>query len=125
MITGVIELFNDGLKDAAIMVLLMSIIIPFINLLSLLYVLLSLSFNKNMPGSRLVFRTYNTLHCWGMLDVYMLGIIVAIVKLADFASVSTGFGLYALIALIVISLSASATLDHQLVWKRLELMNDQ
>ena len=55
-----------------------------------------------------------------MIDVYLLGIIVAFIKLADFARVSIGLGLYALIALIIITISSSITLDHHLIWERLE-----
>jgi len=120
MITGVIDLYHYGLKDCSLMVFMMTIIVPFIKLAMLLYILLSLKLNINVPGRLFIFRMYHTLDVWGMLDVYMLAIIVAMVKLVDFATVSTGIGLYAFIVLIVISLSASATLDHHLIWEKLE-----
>lgn len=120
LMSGVVELYQDGLIDAAIMVFLMSILFPLIKLLTLLYVLIPIKFNFFIKGRKVAFRIYKSLDTWGMVDVYLLGIIVAFIKLADFASVSVGLGLYALIFLIIITISSSITLDDHLIWERLE-----
>ena len=118
--TGVIALYQDGLTEAALLVLLMSILFPMIKIMTLLYVLTPIKFNLNFPGKLIAFRIYNRLDTWGMIDVYLLGIIVAFIKLADFARVSVGLGLYALIFLIIVTISTSITLDHHLIWEKLE-----
>jgi paraquat-inducible protein A len=55
-----------------------------------------------------------------MLEVYMLSIIVACVKLMAIAPLKFGWGLYAFIALIVITTLLTSTLDKQLFWRRIE-----
>ena len=118
--TGVIDLYHQGLKDASFLVFMMTMVVPMVKLILLFYILVSLKIDRVFPFRPFLFRMYHILDEWGMLEVYMLSILVAMVKLKDFATVSTGTGLYALIALIVISLSTSVTLDAQHIWNRLE-----
>ena len=120
LITGVIDLYRQGLKDSSFLVFMMTMVIPLVKLTLLFYILVSLKIHRAFPFRPFLFRMYHILDEWGMLEVYMLGIVVAMVKLNDFATVSTGTGLYALIALIVISLSTSVTLDAQHIWNMLE-----
>ena len=54
-----------------------------------------------------------------MLEVYMLGIIVACVKLMALASLKFGWGLYAFIALIIITTMLTSGLDSTLFWQRI------
>jgi paraquat-inducible protein A len=54
-----------------------------------------------------------------MLEVYMLGIIVACVKLASMAEVKFGLGLYAFIALIVVNGMLTSNMDGYLFWQKL------
>lgn len=120
LITGVIDLYHYGLKDCSLMVFFMTILIPFVKFAMLFYILTSLRWNLYLPKRLLIFRVYHIIDTWGMLEVYMLAIIVAMVKLTDFATVSIGIGLHAFIACMVISFSISATLDPHLIWERLE-----
>jgi len=54
-----------------------------------------------------------------MLDVYMLGIIVSVVKLSSMAEISPGFGLWAYAGLLVSSILAANALNPHEVWDRL------
>ena len=53
---------------------------------------------------------------WGMLDVYMLAIIVSVVKLSSMAEIYPGFGLWAYAGLLVSSILASSVLNPYEVW---------
>jgi paraquat-inducible protein A len=57
---------------------------------------------------------------WVMLEVYLLGIIVACVKLMAIAPLKFGWGLYAFIALIIITTMLTSGLDSGLFWQRIE-----
>jgi len=120
LIIGVIALFESGLKISAILVFLTSILLPFFKLLALLYVLLPITMNYRLPGMAWVFRMYDVIDNWGMLEVYMLTTVIAIVKLADIAEVSMNLGLYAFIGLFFLTFSASVVLDSRIVWDKLE-----
>ena len=123
LFAGVVELYTGGLEVVGILILLTSIVVPLLKLLILLYVLLPLQVGVCLPGMIHMFRIFQKLDTWGMLEVYMLGILVSIIKLADLAAVIMGVGLYAFVALLLVTVCLSSALDGRAVWKRLEAMN--
>ncbi len=110
------ELGNAGYWELALLVFLCSIMFPALRLGGMLYVLIPLNLGFRPPKFGVVFRWLETLIPWAMMEVYMLGILVAIVKLADFATIVLGTALYAYVALIVITAWSGATLDPRAVW---------
>ena len=57
---------------------------------------------------------------WSMLEVMMLGILVALIKIAEVAAVETGVGMYAVFALIVLIPSIFVTFDARDLWSRVD-----
>jgi len=57
---------------------------------------------------------------WSMNEVMMLGILVALVKIAELASVDPGIGMYAVGGLVVLFAAIMVTFDPRAVWKRIE-----
>ncbi|HET8836953.1 MAG TPA: paraquat-inducible protein A, partial [Gemmatimonadales bacterium] len=53
---------------------------------------------------------------WAMLDVFLLSILVALVKLGELATVVPGPGLYAFTAVVVLTVLASSSFDPSLLW---------
>ena len=121
LFTGVKQLLAQDMWMVAILVLMVSIIIPLLRLVGTLYVLLPLKSGRRPWHAALIFRLVEAMHPWAMVDVYMLGVIVAIVKLNDFATIVPGAALYSFAALLISMAAASATLDRHDVWERLEL----
>jgi paraquat-inducible protein A len=117
--SGVITLFKEDMWAVAILVFLSSIVFPLVNIMLSLLISAHLYFNK--PNSYLPdwMRWLQHLSEWAMLEVYMLGIIVACVKLASMAELKFGFGLYAFIALLLITALLSSSLDEHLFWQRI------
>lgn len=124
LITGVQELYRQGMWGLALLVLFTSILAPFIHLTGMLYVLLPLKFNRLPWMLPFIFRIQQKLQPWAMLEIFMLGILVALVKLAKTATVVPGIALYALVALILVLAAAAASLDPGVVWERLEPSNE-
>ena len=120
LITGIIELYHQGVWIVAGVVLLTSIVVPLLELTGMLYVLLPLKFNRRPWKLPLFFRAIRNFKPWGMLEVFMVGILVAIVKLSKMASIIPGTALYAFMILIFVLAASAASLDPHLVWKRLE-----
>ena len=63
-----------------------------------------------------LFRFLRSTDAWGMLEVFLLALIVAAVKLVDVAEVVTGISLYAFILLIITLTTLSLTLNPDDVW---------
>jgi len=117
LFTGIKELYDQGLHALAMLVLITTIASPLVHFISLIYVLLPLTFNRKAPGMFQVFRFYHRLRPWGMLEVFMLGILVSIVKLARMAEIIPGTALYCFMALIFVIAACIATLDPHAVWE--------
>jgi paraquat-inducible protein A len=65
-----------------------------------------------------VFRISQSLSPWSMMEVFLIGIIVAIVKLVGMAQIIPGLALWSFALLIVTLAAAAANLDSQVVWDR-------
>jgi len=120
LITGVEELYEQGFMELAVVVLLASILLPLIKILGTLYILLPLKLNRRSWKAPQIFRFIEALGPWAMMEVYLLGVIVAYVKLIDMATIVLGIALYSFMALILLVAAAGATLDSEEVWERLE-----
>ena len=120
LITGVEELYRQDMRSVAVLVFLTSILVPFVYISGLLYVLIPLKLNRLPWNLPLVFRLLGHIQPWGMMEVFMLGILVSIVKLAKMASIVPGIALYSFVALIFVLAAATASLDPHIVWDRLE-----
>ena len=120
IISGVQELYAQGMWELAAVVFTASILAPLLKILALLYLLLPLHFDYRPWWAIQVFRWIDRLHPWAMTEVFLLGILVAFVKLSDIATIVPGIALYAFAALIVVMAAADGTLEPDTVWDRLE-----
>jgi paraquat-inducible protein A len=119
IMTGIRELYNEGYWEISLLVFAVTILAPLVRILSVLYVMMPLLIGKALPRAKHVFRMLETLHPWAMSEVFMLGVLVALVKLGDLATIHLGIGLISFGALIVILAAMDASIDDHEVWKRL------
>lgn len=117
---GSVVLFREGLYWTALLVFFASIVIPFGKLLLMLFVSGCLQLHRFSPLLPYAFRYYHYLDEWGMLEVYMLSVLVAVVKLKGMASVIPGIGLYCFIALLLVTTLMSSLMDEDYFWTRIE-----
>jgi len=115
-ISGMLSLYQLGMGELALLVLLTSLLFPLLGILGMLYVLLPVRFGFRLPGLVPVYRLVRIVTPWCMLDVLMLSVLLAAVKLLDLAHVVPGIALYAFIALVVLEAAAYASFDRALLW---------
>ncbi|MDX2457045.1 MAG: paraquat-inducible protein A [Gammaproteobacteria bacterium] len=120
LISGVLDLYNQGKWEIAILVLLTTIVVPLLQLLIQLYVFLPLKFNRTPWNLAAVFRLAQSLSPWSMMEVFLIGIIVSVVKLVGMAQIIPGLALWSFALLIVTLAAAAANLDSRVVWDRVE-----
>jgi paraquat-inducible protein A len=116
--TGVLDLYRQGMWEIALLVLLTSMLVPLLQLLLLIYVLLPLKFNRTPWKLPAMFRLLQNLGPWGMMEVFMLGILVSVVKLLEMAQIIPGLALWSFALLIFVLAAAAAALDPEIVWER-------
>ena len=117
--TGIYQLYQQDMKMIATIVLFTVVLVPAIYLVSMLYILVPLQMNlvpRHLAG---VFRLLGFLKPWGMMEIFMLGILVSAVKLGKMATIIPGEALFAFMALIFVQAAMAVTLDSHLIWERL------
>ena len=117
--SGVLGLFNSGMQGVAVIVFLCSMGIPLLKLLCQLTVLLSIHFDVGRSYGLLLYRIYHHLRDWGMLEVYLMGVLVAIVKLADMAAMTIGIGLACFVALLLVQVWLEVVMTPHQIWQAL------
>lgn len=121
LVTGVVELYRQGMTSLALLVLATGIVFPLVELAGLIYLLLPLKFDRTPWGMAGVFRVVRSLQPWGMTEVFLLGILVSLVKLASMATVIPGAALFAFLALMFVVAATAASLNPDIVWERLTI----
>ena len=117
---GVVSLMDHNEYFVAAIVFLASIVIPLMKLLGLSFLVCSVKWGK---GRRLrartrIFQFIDAIGPWAMLDVFLLAILVALVKLGDLARVIPGPGLVAFTCVVVFTMLASQSFDPKMIWNR-------
>lgn len=122
--SGVVGLYHSGMQPVALVVFLCSMLIPLLKLLCQLLVLLSMPFKAMRPLGIQLYRTYHHLREWGMLEVYLFGILVSIVKLIDLADLHLGVGMACFIALMLAQVWLEVSMSPHQVWDALSEEED-
>jgi paraquat-inducible protein A len=120
LVTGVWLLYEQGMGEMATVVLLTCLVFPLLQIVGLLYILLPIYLKRRVPYAIQTFRTINNLLPWCMTEVFMLGILVSLVKLAKLAKIIPGISLWAFVLLIITSAAQISVLDQHQVWEELE-----
>lgn len=109
-------LHDLGMNDLAILIFLTSVGFPFIAITGMLYILLPARFGHRPPAMALVYRVVNAITPWSLISVFMLGVLIAFVKLQDIATVLAGTSVYALAGLLIIYTAARSNFDPRALW---------
>lgn len=117
--SGVVGLYDSGMQGIALVVFLCSMAVPLLKLLCQLLVLLSIRLDFGRSYGLLLYRIYHHMREWGMLEVYLMGILVAIVKLMDLADLSLGLGLFCFVALLLVQVWLEVTMSPHQIWEAL------
>jgi len=120
LLSGVRGLQEQGYGLLAAVVLLTSVLFPLAQILITIYLLLPLRLGRRPWQFRRLFRLLVRVEPWSMMEVFMLGILVAVVKLAKMASVVPGVSVYAFAALIFVLTATMSSLDPHQVWETAE-----
>ena len=121
LISTSLSLFKADMPLLSIIVLFTTVIFPATTLLGTIYILMQVKMNKFNDYTAPLFRFLRSTDTWGMLEIFMLALLVAMVKLGDVAEVVFGTSLYAFCLLIISLTLLTHSLNPQDVWNRLRL----
>ena len=120
VIDAIVGLFASRYFFVGFMVLLVSLVFPFVKLGLLFITSFSLLLRQASRPIVFLFRLYKRLSEWGMVEVYMLGILVSIIKMHQMARIDYDTGFFCFSALVVLTVWSSAVVDEKLFWNMLE-----
>lgn len=102
-------------------VLSLIVFIPVLRALLLLFTLVPLLLQgRPLPGARLAFRWSEDLRPWSMAEIFVLGVGVALVKLADMARVELGAAFWLFAALVVVTAWQDMIICRWSIWTALD-----
>ena len=121
---GAYEMWLQGETITAVMVAFCAVIAPGSYILFMLTLLVAV---RRPPAPRWIggmLRWAEAMKPWAMLEVMLLGILVALIKIAESATVTPGVGIYAVGALVALLPAIMVTCNVHEVWKRIAWASD-
>jgi len=110
---------GSDLYPVALLVLAISILAPLGRMTALGLVLLRLRHRHQSRLTAHLMRLADQLRVWSMLDVFLVGSLIALTKLHDLATVEVGIGLYMLGALVIVMSLLEMTIDRHAIWQQI------
>lgn len=117
---SVLSLWKQDMEIISLLVFTTTIVAPAVELAALTLLLLPLRLGHIPPGYTLIMRTLQFIEPWGMVEVFMLGVLVSLVKLTHNFRVIPGFALWAFGLLTLLLAAAAASFSARDVWARLD-----
>jgi paraquat-inducible protein A len=114
--SGAVDLMSDGQVLVGILVFACSIVVPILKMLGIVW----LSFTRadgNAASRARLHGLIDWVGRWSMLDVLLVAVLVAAIKLGNWADIHAGTGVLAFAAVVVLSLLASAVFDPHALWE--------
>jgi paraquat-inducible protein A len=120
LIGAALGLYAQGFDSLAALVFLTTVIGPLLQIVALLYVLIPLWRGRRAPGQVTVLRIFTQVRTWSFIEVFLLGSLAALVRLAKFAHITPGIALWScLLLMLCLSELLSITSPGQL-WRWVE-----
>ena len=113
-------LHAGGMPVLGTIVFITTVVAPLIELVAMLGLLVPLYFGRLPRGGPSIFRALRAVQPWRMPEVMLIGVFVALVKLAHLAEVIPGIALFSLAAFMVLLAACLATFDPRVLWAKLD-----
>ena len=122
ILSGVIYFMQTGSWEIASVIFIASVFVPFAKLIILVLLLVSVRFRwRWRPRDRTVlYRLTELVGRWSMVDIYVVTILVALVRLGAVATIEAGPAAVYFAAVVVLTMFAAESFDPRLIWDALE-----
>jgi paraquat-inducible protein A len=119
---ALVSLWNEDMQIVAVMVFCATTLFPLTELVALLYVLIPLRSGYVPAGFHHVLRAIQFVRPWGMIEVFMLGVLITVVKMVSLARVIPEAALFAFAALTLMFVVV-VTFDPRTLWDLADELN--
>jgi paraquat-inducible protein A len=120
VMTGILDLWRGGKPEIAALVFLTIELAPVVQLSLLLWVLIPLRRGRVPWQLPHAFRMLSHATSWSMIEVFLIGIVVAITKLMGMATIVPGLALWSFALLMIVLSAAISAFDPDAIWEQVE-----
>jgi paraquat-inducible protein A len=113
-------LYRDDMALVAGLVFFTTFLTPLLQMLAMLHLLLPLHFARLPQNPNLAFHLLLAVRPWVMVEVFVLGVLVSLVKLAHMATVIPGIALWSFSGVMLLLAAAGTSFDPRELWSKLE-----
>ena len=110
---------TDNMGIAAIFLVTL-MLVPLLKMILIIFITTRLYYHAKSHYLAASFKWYGYLNSWGMLDIFMLSMLIASIKLRSDAELEVGMGLYAFIIILFSSALQAQLLNKTLIWTLIE-----
>jgi paraquat-inducible protein A len=125
VIGGAQHLWNNDQKIVGVLVLFTAVIAPALQIGLMLAIVIGAMRPHPPKWVATLLRYHPTTKIWSMIEVMMVGVLVALVKIADYATVIPGMALFVLWVLVFVLAGISASFDSREVWERIQWADEE
>jgi len=120
ILESILNFYRNDYYFVSFMVLLSAVIFPFILLSTIFFITWKLQHQKYPAILRPLFRLHLHLEEWAMVEVYLLGILVTIIKMSNSSDIDYHSGILCFSCLVLLSLAISTIVDRDFFWQLIE-----
>ena len=118
IMSGVVYFLRDGDWPLALIIFTASIVVPLLKMATLLYLLVSVQ--RQSSGRRrhraALYRITELVGRWSMVDVFVVGLLTALVQMGAISTIAPGPGAAAFAAVVILTMLAASSFDPRLIW---------
>lgn len=118
---GVIFFWVAGEWGLAAIVFIASFLVPLVKISTLMFLLIMSQRGSlwRLQQRANLYRMLEFIGRWSMLDVFVVSILVGLVQIPGYASITAGIGIVAFAAVVIFTMLASQSFDPRLSWDAL------
>ena len=120
VIESIVNFYQNDYYFVSLMVFLSAVVFPFLLLVLMFIISFNLQHGSYPSFLPSLFRTYLRLEEWAMIEVYLLGIMITIIKMVDSSEIVYQYGIFCFVCLVVLSLAISTIVDKEYFWQLIE-----
>ncbi len=122
IVEGMVEFWTNGDYPIALVIFTASILIPLLKIVALAW-LCAAALGRVHPSPKMLAKVYwltELLGRWSMIDIFVVGILVALVQIGTYMSVTPGPGALAFGSVVILTMFAATSFDPRLLWDRID-----
>lgn len=119
-----VALWDHDMPSVGVLVFVTTWLMPIVQIAGMLYMLVPLRLGTVPPRLHLAYRVVNWAQPWAMVEVFLLGALVSLVKLTQVAKVVPEPGIYAIGAYVMLLAAAVSAFEPRELWRRVEELGE-